>query len=395
MATQLERANFSTCMDMEKADIYVVNTCAVTNVAERKSRQVLAKIIKLNDKAKIIICGCASQRNIKQFDQYPNVVAIVGSYGKEKIVEVINECKKQILEIPSQYESMLFAKNVRVRQFIKIQDGCNNFCTYCIIPYLRGRSRSRDLNDILAEIKQSTAKEIVLTGIDMSDYRIDNKPALNELVKQIDELGVRFRISSLEVNVVSNEFLDTLYKCKNFCPHFHLSMQSACDDTLKRMNRKYTISEYRAVVDKIKNKFPLACISTDVIIGFVQESDKEFDTTYENIKTLPFSYMHIFPYSERQGTVASKMSGKISKEIVTSRIKKLTTLANKKTKAFFENNLNTEHLVLIETNKNKKSYGYSENYIYVEINDILNVGSICKVKITGIDTKQMIAEIIK
>lgn len=394
MATQLERANFSTCMDLQKADIYIVNTCAVTNIAERKSRQTIAKINKINEKAKIVICGCASQRDVKQFCDYPSVIAVIGNHGKENIVDIINECKKEIFEIPCQYANMQFAKNIRVRQFIKIQDGCNNFCTYCIIPYLRGRSRSRDLNDILTEIKQSKASEIVLTGIDMSDYRIDNKLALTELVKQVDKLNVRFRISSLEVNVVTDEFLDTLIKCKNFCPHFHLSLQSACDETLKRMNRKYKFDKFKHVVSQIKNKFPFACISTDIIVGFVQESDVEFQTTYDNIESLPFSYMHIFPYSERQGTAASKMSGKVSKDVAQNRVKKLTALAEQKTNAFLKANIDTEHTVLVEAHKDKKSYGYTENYIYVEINDIIDIGKVCKVKIKDINQKSMIAEII-
>ena len=311
---QLKSAGYEIREGLEIADAYIVNTCAVTNTAERKSRQVLAKIFKLNPEAKVVVCGCAVENNPSQFLKNKNVIAILGNEGKNEIVKFIKAKNRNLQKINNEmYINTARPIETRTRQYIKIQDGCNYFCTYCIIPYLRGRSRSRNINDILDEIKHTNANEIVLTGINMSDYRINGELALKTLVKEIDKLNVRFRISSLECNVLDDEMIYLLSRSKNFCPHFHISLQSACNATLKRMNRRYTIEEYIDIVNKIRKKFPLASISTDIIVGFKGETEEEFNTTVENLKKINFSFIHIFPYSERKGTVATRLQGTVDK----------------------------------------------------------------------------------
>ena len=379
---QLNDAGYTTIEGLVKADAYVINTCAVTNTGERKSRQVLSKIEKLNPDAKIVVCGCAVQNNPSQFLKNPNVVAITGSAGKEYIVKILDEENKKLIELEHEkYSNMARPVETRTRQYIKIQDGCNYFCTYCVIPYVRGRSRSRDLNDILEEIKQTKAPEVVLTGINMSDYRIDGKLALKTLIKEIDKLNKRFRISSIECLVLDDEMLEILVNAKNFCPHFHLSLQSACNETLKRMNRHYTIEQFKEIVAKIKNKFNNACISTDIIVGFKGETNAEFEDTVKNLKEIEFSFMHIFPYSERSGTAAEKLGGAVDKCIIKQREKTLQLLNNQFKQKFYEQNKKTKHSMLIEEVNEGYSLGYTENYIYAYLQGEYEVGSVLNVEL--------------
>lgn len=379
---QLSKAGYEIKEGLVYADVYIVNTCAVTNMAERKSRQVLAKLNKLNDKAKIIVCGCAVQNNPSQFLTNENVLALVGNYGKHDIMNFIEKENKQLVDLDhNKYEDMIRPIETRTRQYIKIQDGCDYFCTYCVIPYVRGRSRSRDLNDIIDEIKNTKASEIVLTGINMSDYKIDGKLALKTLVKEVDKLGKRFRISSIECLVLDDKMIDILKNCKNFCPHFHLSLQSACNETLKRMNRHYTIEQFKEIVKKIKQNFDKPCISTDLIVGFVNESEEEFNNTVKNLKEIEFSAMHIFPYSERSGTVASKIGKPVDKCVVRVREAELLELNRKFKDKFLNQNLNTTHKMLIEEVEGNFSVGYTENYIYTYVEGKYEVGSIIDVKL--------------
>lgn len=380
---QLKQSGYEITEGLVEADVYIVNTCAVTNMAERKSRQVLSKIEKLNKDAKIIVCGCASQNNPAQFLINPNVIALTGNAGKEEILKFIEKENKVLPEIDHKcYKKMARPIETRTRQFIKIQDGCDFFCSYCLIPYVRGRSRSRDLYDVIDEIKSTKANEIVLTGINMSDYKIDGKLALKELIKEVDKLGKRFRISSLECLALDDEMLEILAKSKNFCPHFHLSLQSACNLTLKRMNRHYTIEEFKEIVAKIKKKFKNPHIATDIIVGFKGETDAEFEDTLKNVIEIEFSSMHIFPYSERSGTVASKMSGTIDKCIAKQREKALQALNEKFKTKFLKENSNTTHQVLIEEFDGEYSLGYTENYIYTYIKGEHKIGEIVNVKLT-------------
>ena len=393
---QLKSAGYEIREGLEIADAYIVNTCAVTNTAERKSRQVLAKIFKLNPEAKEVVCGCAVENNPSQFLKNKNVIAILGNEGKNEIVKFIKAKNRNLQKINNEmYINTARPIETRTRQYIKIQDGCNYFCTYCIIPYLRGRSRSRNINDILDEIKHTNANEIVLTGINMSDYRINGELALKTLVKEIDKLNVRFRISSLECNVLDDEMIYLLGRSKNFCPHFHISLQSACNATLKRMNRRYTIEEYIDIVNKIRKKFPLASISTDIIVGFKGETEEEFNTTVENLKKINFSFIHIFPYSERKGTVATRLQGTVDKCEQKKREHILQQINLDCKEKFYNQNKNTIHKVLIEEVVDEKfSLGYTGNYIYTYIDAKCKPGEIVEVRLTDLYNNGMKAILI-
>ncbi len=381
--TQLKNFGYEICEGLVYADVYVVNTCAVTNVGEKKSRQTLTKILKLNPNAKIFVCGCAVQNNPAQFLKNKNVFALTGNYGKHEIIKFITNDNKILPKLNNkQYSNMPRPTVFKSRHYIKIQDGCDYFCSYCLIPYVRGRSVSRPLPDILAEINETNAQEIVLTGINMSDYKIEGKPALKTLVKEVDKLNVRFRLSSLECNVLDDEMLNILKSLKNFCPHFHLSLQSACNETLKRMNRRYTIEQFIQITKKIKKFFPNASISTDIIVGFKGETDEEFNQTKKNLQIIEFSFMHIFPYSERTGTVASKMPGAVDKAIVKQREEELKQLNCQFKQNFFNKNIGTTHKVLIEEVKNNQALGYTENYIYCYLKNA-KVGEIKDVLLTS------------
>lgn len=391
---QLKQNDYEICEGLTKADLYVVNTCAVTNMAERKSRQVMAKIFKLNKDAKVVICGCASQNNPEQFLNNSNVIALTGNSGKEEIMTFINSSNKALPDlIHHEYRESARPIETRTRQFIKIQDGCDYFCSYCLIPYVRGRSRSRRISDIIDEIKNTSANEIVLTGINMSDFRADGNLALKTLVKEIDKLNKRFRLSSIECMVLDDEMIEILSKSKNFCPHFHISLQSACNETLKRMNRRYKIEEFIEITDKLKKTFKNVCISTDIIVGFKGESDQEFDITYNNLKRINFSFMHIFPYSERTGTVASRLGCAVASNIMKSRERKLQLLNLEFKNKFFENNTGKIHKVLIEELDGAISLGYTENYIYTYIEEKLNIGDIVEVVMEKVYKNGMTAKI--
>ena len=390
---QLKQAGYEIFEGLVPADVYVVNTCAVTNTGEKKSKQVLAKLEKLNPNAKIVVCGCAVQNNPAKFLGNPNVIALTGNNGKNRIMEFINNQNKVLPDLEhAEYDDMPRPIETRTRQYIKIQDGCNYFCSYCLIPYVRGRSRSRDMNDILAEIKETKASEIVLTGINMSDYRIDDKLALAELIKNVDMLGKRFRISSIECNILDDEMFAVLKNCKNFCPHFHLSLQSACNDTLKRMNRRYTIEKFIEITDRIKKEFPSACISTDLIVGFKGETDQEFEDTFKNLKRIGFDFMHIFPYSVRTGTVASKMGGDVDPKVVKEREKRLQQLNAEFKEKFFKKNANTTHKLLVEIVDENYSIGYTDNYIYTYLPAKHEVGEIVDITLKKPYRKGMLAE---
>ncbi|MBQ8792486.1 MAG: tRNA (N(6)-L-threonylcarbamoyladenosine(37)-C(2))-methylthiotransferase MtaB, partial [Clostridia bacterium] len=357
---------------LEPAEVFVINTCAVTGEAEKKSRQMIARCRKFNEKAKIFICGCASQNNPQQFLE-KDVEYVSGVAGKIEIAEYIDNYAKnnkklpknvkKLANLPKDYEDDMLAKQSRLRAYIKIQDGCNNFCSYCIIPYLRGRSRSRGIFSIINEATSlgDEIKEIVLTGINVTDYKIDGQPALLTLLEQLDRLGKRIRLSSVEDSLVSEEFIKGLTKLNNFCPHFHLSLQSGCDSVLKRMNRHYTSNQFARSVNLIRKYFPLAGITTDVIVGFCDESEEEFKKTCQFIKDVKFSQLHIFPYSKREGTVASKLYKDMPAEIKTERVHILEKIGQKLKKNFIKKNKKAK--VLFEEREGDYFVGYSENYI--------------------------------
>ena len=364
----------------EPADVYVINTCAVTAEAERKSRQMIARCKKYNENAKFFICGCASQKNSGQFLE-KDATFVSGVAGKKKISEYIDKLAKhdrrllkkrdRTEKLPKDYEDDLFAEQSRTRAYIKIQDGCDNFCSYCIIPYLRGRSRSRAIFSIINEVSKLSKdiKEVVLTGINVTDYKIDGKPSLLSLLTELDTFGLRLRLSSMEDSLISEEFVEGLSRLDNFCPHFHLSLQSGSDSVLKRMNRHYTTKMFKQSVDLIRKYFPLAGITTDIIVGFPNESDEEFRQTYEFTKEVGFSQLHIFPYSNREGTVASKLYRDLPKSIKQKRFEELDKLNSQLKLDFIKKNKTGS--VLIEEQIDGYYVGYTKNYIrcYIPAND--------------------------
>lgn len=362
---------------LEKADAYIINTCAVTNEAERKSRQMISRCKKFNPEAKIYVCGCASQHNPEQFLGKSQLVK--GVAGKEKLLDL--SCGgMQIDALPENYQSHSYSLQPRLRAYIKVQDGCNNFCSYCIIPYLRGRSRSRQLADILIEVSllADDVKEIVLTGINLSDFKIDGENGLLKLLQELDGFGKRIRLSSMEECIIDEDFVKQLSQLKNFCPHFHLSLQSGSDSVLRRMNRHYTTKEFLQTCQLIRKYFPLAGITTDVIVGFSGESEEEFLQTEDFIKQVQFSGLHIFPYSHREGTVASRLAdlpGTIKKQ----RAMRLKILDGKLRKMFIEKN--STGRVLIEEKEGEFYVGFTENYIKCYFTDQAEVGQIVSAKI--------------
>lgn len=355
MARILRESGYEVTDKLEVADIYILNTCAVTSEGEKKSRQNIIKFKKLNKNAKIIVCGCASQNNLEQFKN-KDVFSVFGTEGKQNILDYINTSIHDRVELSKEYDSPSMPDKFTTREYLKIQDGCNNFCSYCLIPYLRGRSRSRKLEDIIEEGKvlASRSKEIVLTGIDISSYSINGKRALPKLMEELDKLNVNIRLGSLEVNVITEELLEVLKNMKNFAPHFHLSLQSGDDNILKKMNRHYTTEEYYEKVCLIRKYFPLANLTTDVIVGFGGESEEEFYNTREFIKKVGFSFVHIFPYSKRLGTIAYKfddlplkvkkdrvdvlevVNGQLKNEYLDKFIGKTSTMIVEEKKEFYE-----------------------------------------------------------
>ena len=366
--------------NLEEADAYIINTCAVTNEAERKSRQMIERARKFNPNAEIYVMGCASQNRPVQFEDR-NVKMIIGTAGKKKIVDELSHSGTHLFELPTAYEDDLFSAQSLTRAFIKIQDGCDHFCSYCIIPYLRGRSRSRSLESIVSEVEKlpDDVKEIVLVGIDVSDFKIDGKKGLGKLLQTLDKYGKRLRLSSMEDSLIDEEFLRVLSTLKNFCPHFHLSLQSGCDNVLKKMNRHYTTDEFAGSVALIRKYFPLAGITTDIIVGFPTETEEDFEETLKFVERVKFSQLHIFPYSKRDGTAASKLYKDLSGKVKNERVKRLEELGDRLKTEFLRENKTGK--VLIEAKNGDYFDGYTENYIKCYVSGDLKVGEIVDVQI--------------
>ena len=366
IAHALKERGHEVVFGVENADVFIVNTCAVTNEAEKKSRQMISKVQKISPKAKILVCGCASEKSVDSFLKNKKVSFVSGVANKLKLVEKIEEEGQafEVDELPLEYNDNYISNPSKTRAHIKIQDGCNNFCSYCIIPYLRGRSRSRNVVEILNEIEvlSKSAKEIVLTGIDISDYKIDGQPALGKLLKMLSNNPIRIRLGSLEQGVINEEFLEIASEMKNLCPHFHLSLQSGSKTVLKRMNRHYTPDEFYQTVLKLREIFVNPAITTDVIVGFPGETEEEFNETVEFVKKVGFSSIHIFPYSKRDGTVASRMKD-LNGEIKKQRAETLEKVNKQLKKNYIKLSKKTPHSVLIEEKIGKFFVGHSENYI--------------------------------
>lgn len=389
LINELNKLGYETTNKLEYADIYILNTCCVTNEGERKSRQLIARCKSYNENAKILVCGCASQKNPEQFKE-KNVSVIIGNSNKAEIINLINEENyKNLSELPLCYVDNMQSASQRVRAYLKVQDGCNNFCSYCIIPYVRGRSRSRNIESVKQEAQNlsKTCAEIVLTGINLSDF----KPSLIELIESLKELPSRIRLGSLEVNVITDDFMQRLKNINNFCPQFHLSMQSGSNEVLKKMNRHYTKEEYLEKVRLIKKYFPYASITTDLIVGFPTETEEYFLESLETVKKAEFFMVHCFPYSKREGTVASKMP-QILNSIKKERVKIVENLAKSLHEKYLnllkDNNVKQNLLIeeVVSIDDKKYFVGHSEYFVkcYLEFNEKYKENDIISVIIEDI-----------
>lgn len=388
----------------QKADIYIVNTCSVTNIADRKSRQMLHKAKKNNPDSIVVAVGCFVQANPEEVMKDEAIDIIVGNNKKKEIFEIIEEylTKKEAESLDKdlsgstitdvhncEYEEMKVVSSFeRSRAYVKIQDGCDRYCTYCIIPYVRGNIRSRKAEDVLAEIREIAIKgykEIVITGIHISSYGKDfekeNDPRVNliKLLRDINEIeGIeRIRIGSFEPMILSEDFVKDLSLINKLCPHFHISLQSGCDSVLKRMNRHYNANQYYEKVELLRKYFPGCAITTDVIVGFPGETEEEFEVTKDFLKKVKFFETHIFPYSRRKGTIADKMPGQLTAEEKKVRVKELLALDEKESFEFRKSKCNSENNIIVEeikTIQNKEYYvGHTPEYVMVAIDkDNLN-----------------------
>lgn len=361
MQELLVRNGYEIVPFQEKADIYIINTCTVTNMADRKSRQMLHRARKQNPEALVVACGCYVQA--KEGEQEECVDVVIGNNRKKDLIEILEgfesgkkRLEKEILDInhTNEYEELHLEQTAEhTRAYVKVQDGCNQFCTYCIIPYVRGRVRSRARDSVLGEIQKladNGYKEAVLTGIHLSSYGIDTNDSLLGLILAVHEIpGIqRIRLGSLEPRIITQEFVETLAELPKICPHFHLSLQSGCDDTLKRMNRRYTSEEYYEKCMLLRKYFTRPALTTDVIVGFPGETQEEFAQSKAFIDKVNFYETHVFKYSKREGTKAAAMKDQIPEEIKACRSNELLSLSRRKQEAYEDALLGTVQEVLME-----------------------------------------------
>lgn len=374
----LKQKGYDVSDELGYADVFIINTCAVTAEAEKKSRQAIARVRKFNPSAKVIITGCASEKSPKDFIEKENVFLVTGAKSKDKILDMLEDRGVFIEKNDEYYEGYLPAGTLKTRSYIKVQDGCNNFCSYCIVPYLRGRSRSRSPESIKKEIEFLKPTEAVITGINLSDYKF-NGMKLGDLLRELKDYDMRIRLGSLEVGVIDDNLLSATKELKDFAPHFHLSLQSGSDKVLKEMNRKYTRDEYAYKVDLIRKYYPESAVTTDIIVGFSTENEKDFEDTLELVDRVCFSDIHCFAYSRREGTKAyslSPLDEKIKKERLDVLLARKTSLRKK----FIDANLGSEREVVIEETEKGFQTGYTDNYIRVYIPEGDNLSG--KVKVT-------------
>ncbi len=382
MAQKLEDAGYEIVPFNEKADVYIINTCSVTNMADRKSRQMLHKAKKMNEDAVVVAAGCYVQTATEKLLEDLSVDILIGNNKKKDIVLELqkyfddNKYNKNVIDInaTNEYEELELATvTEHTRAYIKIQDGCNQFCSYCIIPYARGRIRSREFDNIkqeVTELAQKGFKEIVLTGIHLSSYG-NNENKLIDVVEMIAGIeGVeRIRLGSLEPNIVTEDFAKRLAKVDKICPHFHLSMQSGCDNTLKRMNRHYTSDEYFEKCELLRKYFDNPAFTTDVIVGFPGETQEDYEISREFVKKVRFSELHVFKYSKRDGTVAAKMENQIPEPVKTERSEDLIKVGENLTMEYRRKFIGKKVSVLFEEiiNAAGENYwvGHTKEYIKV------------------------------
>ena len=394
MTQKFIERNYEIVKSTEKADIYIVNTCTVTNMSDRKSRQMLRKVKEQNQEAIIVACGCYAQVAKEELEKIEEIDLVLGNNEKTEIVKHIEEYinksikKVEIEDVMKEKEYKDFGDityTEKTRAVIKIQDGCDRFCSYCIIPYARGRVRSRNPESIISEIEkiaQKQIKEVVITGIHIASYGKDFKEQyeLIDLLEEINKIeGIkRIRLGSIEPLLITEIFIERLRKLDKICHQFHLSLQSGCDETLKRMNRRYTTQEFRKITQLLKQAYQDVNLTTDVIVGFPGETEEEFNITYQFLKEIKFYKMHVFKYSQRKGTKAAIMPNQVSGEIKEKRIQKLIELSNQNEKKYNQMYIGKQVGVLFEEEKEGIYKGHTSNYIQVYYKTNENLENIIK-----------------
>ena len=397
MQQLLEEAGYEIVPFEPGADIYVINTCTVTNIADRKSRQMLHKAKKMNPEAIVVATGCYVQTGGDKLEKDEAIDLVLGNNQKINIVEALAEYAENkpghgshVIKInqTKEYEDLSIDHTAEhVRAYIKVQDGCNQFCTYCIIPYARGRVRSRNIESVLKEVRslaEKGYKEVVLTGIHLSSYGVDfpeeKKETLLSLIRAVHEIeGIqRIRLGSLEPGIVTREFAEGIAALPKVCPHFHLSLQSGCDETLERMNRRYRSGEYRERCELLREVYGNPALTTDVIVGFPQESEEEFQKSYDFVDGIHFYETHIFKYSRRQGTKAAAMDGQLTEAEKARRSEKMIEMHHRHAKDYERSMLGKELEVLIEEEYTKDGQiwylGHSREYIKTAVPKSENYG---------------------
>lgn len=392
------RNGYELADNLSDANVIVVNTCSVTNQSDAKSRKVIRNARKNNKNAILVVCGCSSQNHQDELKDLGADI-LIGNKDKSKIFDYVNNYdNKQIINyynmINTDFEKMsLDNYSERTRAFVKIQDGCNNYCSYCIIPYLRGTIRNKDLNDAINEINtlvNNEFKEIVLTGIHTGSY-----PELVKLIQEIsknDKLE-RIRISSIEATEINDEFLKELKNNNKICNHMHIPVQAACDNTLKKMNRKYDMNKFKEIINKIREVRPDINITTDLIVGFPTETKEDFLESYNNAKEIKYGKIHVFPYSKRDGTVAAKMKSIVTDTEKKERTHKMITLSNKLENEYYNKFIDKTLSVLVEEVFDKYCTGHTDNYIKVIINKKLEHNKFYNVKIIKVDNCNVYGEV--
>ena len=412
MIQKFIEAGYEICELKDCPDIYIVNTCTVTNISDRKSRQALRKVKQQNPNAIVVAVGCYAQVAKDDLEKMEEIDIVLGNKEKKEIVKYIeqflNKKNTKIVDIADiskqkdfdEYGFVTYSE--RTRTTIKIQDGCNNFCTYCLIPYARGRIRSRKKDNILEETKKvanSGIKEIVLTGIHIASYGkdFDDNYFLIDLLEDLNKIeGIeRIRLGSLEPTIIDEEFVQRLKKLNKVCKHFHLSLQSGCDETLKRMNRKYTTKEFEKVTKLLRENFENANLTTDIIVGFPGETDEEFEKTYTFLKNINFYKMHIFKYSKRTGTPAATMPNQVDGNIQEKRSNRLLELSMENQIRYNLSYVGKTVDVLFEEKNEDFWIGHTDNYMVVKVKTNENLeNKIKSVQITDTNNEELIGEII-
>lgn len=385
----------------ENADVFIVNTCSVTNQADSKSRKVIRNLKRLNPNAIMVVCGCSSQHHKEELAEI-GIDILIGNKDKTKILDFVNDFRennKKIINFSDlqneEFEDMFICNyQDRTRAFVKIQDGCNNYCTYCIIPYLRGNIRNKDFNKAIEEITtlvNNGFKEIVLTGIHTGSY-----PRFTALIKEISKLDglERIRISSIEATELDDEFLEELKNNSKICNHLHIPIQSGCNEVLKKMNRKYTIDEYISIINKIRDIRPDINITTDLIVGFPTETEDNFKETIDSAQKIKFGKIHVFPFSKRDGTGAARMKNIVSDQTKKIRTHQMLELSSYYEEEYYKKFIGKELNVLVEEVFEDYSTGHTSNYIKVIIPSILKHNEDYVIKITKVEKTNVYGEVV-